>query len=183
MRKPGPKRTCTRGWPAGARALSRVVSLALARAVSLATARAVVGVAVAGAVVASCSSVELGDPPADVNACRPSQALFVEQIWPNFLLKPYGAKTCGDASCHGPSSSRALRITAPTSTPAPTLPFAAGTDWDVLYRSVADQVNCSDIAASELYTKPCDLHDHQGGKLFEPNGPELALLTAWVAGP
>jgi len=130
----------------------------------------------------SCSAVELGEPPADVNACRPGQAFFIEQMWPNFLGRTYGGKTCGDASCHA-SSNRVLHILTPTSTPSPTLPLAAGSDWEVLYRSVADQVNCSDIAGSELYTKPCNLHAHGGGKLFEPNGPELVLLTEWVAGP
>ena len=151
-----------------------------AKTAALATALAIVIAIAFGA--SACSAVDLGDPPADVNACRPSQAFFVEQIWPNFLARPYGARTCGEASCHA-SSGRVLHIVPPTSAPSPTLPLTSGSDWEVLYRSAADQVNCSDIAASELYTKPCNLHAHGGGKLFEPNGAELDLMTAWVAGP
>ena len=139
--------------------------------------------AAAGATTtAGCSTVDVGDPPADVNACRPSQRLFVDQVWPNYLAQSYSGKTCGDASCHA-SSNRPLHIVAPTSTPTPTVPFAAGSDWDLLYQSAANQVNCSDVAGSELYTKPSGLSQHDGGKLFEPGGPELTLLTQWVAGP
>ena len=34
-----------------------------------------------------CETVDLGHPPADINACRPSQQCFVDEIWPNFLAK------------------------------------------------------------------------------------------------
>jgi len=132
--------------------------------------------------VTACSSVDLGDPPADVNACRPSQSFFVEQIWPNFLSKTYGTKSCGDSNCHA-SNNRLLHVVTPTSTTTPTLPLTIGSDWEVLYRSAADQVNCSDVLSSDLYTKPAGLRQHDGSKLFEPNGPELELLTQWVQGP
>jgi hypothetical protein len=139
--------------------------------------------AAAGATTtAGCSTVDVGDPPADVNACRSSQQLFVDQVWPNYLAPSHSGKTCGDASCHA-SSNRPLHIVAPTSTPTPTVPFVAGSDWDLLYQSAANQMNCSDVAGSELYTKPSGLSQHDGGKLFEPGGPELTLLTQWVAGP
>ena len=35
--------------------------------------------------VLSCETVDLGAPPADVNACRPSEAYFVTDVWPNVL--------------------------------------------------------------------------------------------------
>jgi hypothetical protein len=142
----------------------------------------VAATAAAATTIAGCSTVDVGDPPADVNACRPSQQLFVDQVWPSYLAQSYSGKTCGDASCHA-SSNRPLHIVAPISTPTPTVPFAAGSDWDLLYQSAANQMNCSDVAGSELYTKPSGLSQHDGGKLFEPAGPELTLLTRWVAGP
>ena len=53
------------------------------------------------AAAVACETVDLGPPPADVNACRPSQAFFIEQIWPNFLAKEYdGGKHCSaDRDC------------------------------------------------------------------------------------
>ena len=44
--------------------------------------RAVAAAAVLAVVSATggCSTVDLGDPPADVNACRPSQQYFYDQI-------------------------------------------------------------------------------------------------------
>ena len=130
----------------------------------------------------ACSTVDVGAPPADVNACRPSAQFFVAQIWPSYLAQSYSGKTCGDSSCHA-SANRPLHIVAPTSTSTPTFPLVAGSDWDALYQSAANQMNCSDVAGSELYTKPSGLSQHGGDKLFEPNGPELGLLTQWVAGP
>ena len=50
-------------------------------------------VALAGVVAAGCSTVNLGDPPADVNACRPSQDFFANGgMWDMFLDKDYGGK-------------------------------------------------------------------------------------------
>src|SRR5207253_5779326 len=49
--------------------------------------------------VCACDTVDLGPALADVNACRPSQSFFTEQIWPNFLAKDYGGKHCYDARC------------------------------------------------------------------------------------
>ena len=39
-----------------------------------------------------CGTVDVGPPLADVNACRPSETFFAEQVWPNFLDKDYGGK-------------------------------------------------------------------------------------------
>ena len=129
-----------------------------------------------------CSTVELGDPPADVNACRPSQMFFVASVWPDFLAKTYaGDKTCGQSACHDAPSGRLLRVVAPTSGPPAAYPLAAGSDWEVVYRSAAQQMICTNSRGSELYTRPAGLRTHGGGKLIEPDGPESILLDMWVA--
>jgi hypothetical protein len=130
----------------------------------------------------ACSTVELGDPPADVNACRPSQTFFVDRVWPEFLASTHAGKTCGDSNCHDPASGRLLRVVNLASTPSPAIPLAGGSDWDIAYRSAAQQMNCTNVRASELFTRPAGLRTHGGGALIDPiNGPEGPLLDMWVA--
>ncbi len=53
---------------------------------------------------------------ADINACRPSQQCFIDEIWPNFLAKdgyPNGVH-CYDAACHGALAPNALDMIVPT---------------------------------------------------------------------
>jgi hypothetical protein len=120
----------------------------------------------------------LDAPPADVNACRPSQIFFAEHVWPEFLGQTYSGMTCGDARCHDPASGRPFRSEAPTS--VPTYPFAAQSDWEKLYLSATQQLICTNVRGSELYTRPAGLRTHGGGKLIEPDGPEALLLDMWV---
>lgn len=129
--------------------------------------------------VAACDTVTLGDPPADVNACRPSQQFFVDAIWPMFLSQPYGGMHCYDAQCHGAASTNSLRLTVPTSAGAVPLP----TDWDANYRSVTEQMSCSNVAASKLLTLPSGQRPHRGGALISPTGPEADLIKMWVSQP
>jgi hypothetical protein len=129
----------------------------------------------------ACSTVALDDPPAEVNACRPSQMFFVSDVWPRFLSQTYSGKTCGDASCHDVGSGRLLRIVDPVSTTMPAFPLAVGSDWEVLYRSAAEQMFCSNALGSELFTRPAGLRTHGGGKMIEPTGPEGLLLEEWVS--
>lgn len=134
----------------------------------------------AGATVAGCGVVDVGPPVSGVNSCRPSQAFFAAEVYPNFLAKDFGGRTCGDSQCHDLASGQALRVFPPTS--APDVPFAAGSDWDMLYRSASEQMSCADVRASELYTRPAGLRSHVGGQLIAPDGPEAMLLDAWVNG-
>jgi hypothetical protein len=127
--------------------------------------------------LAACGTVDVGPPLADVNACRPSQAFFVGQIWPNFLAKDYGGKRCSDRTCHDSGSGRQLRLTMPTS--AGTVPLPA--DWAVLYRSVTEQLLCTNVDSSPLLTRPDGRQTHGGGKLIEPRGAEATLVKMWVS--
>lgn len=128
----------------------------------------------------SCSTVDLGDPPSDVNSCRPSQMFFVEHIWPEFLTQNYSGRTCGDGNpCHGSPSGPEPRVIMPTSVPS--FPFLGGSDWEKSYRSITQKMTCTNVRAGELYTRPAGLATHGGGKLFEPDGPEALLLEMWVA--
>lgn len=140
---------------------------------------AILAAAFTGAV--ACSSVDQGDPPSDINACRPSQAFFVSDVFPNFLANNYGGKTCGDASCHDNASGRLLRVF-PPSTMTPTVPLAGGSDWDILYRSATEEMICTDVLGSELFTRPAGLQTHAPGQLIDPSpaGPEALLLQQWV---
>lgn len=143
-----------------------VVAVALALAVTVAAS-------------AGCDVVALGPPPAGVNACRPGQQFFIEQIWPNVLGKDYGGKHCYDSKCHDAGSGRQLILTPPTSTG--TIPFPP--DWQSVYTSAAEQMQCSNVRASELLTRGSNQRTHGGGKLFESSGPEATLLEMWVAAP
>jgi hypothetical protein len=145
--------------------------------------RLVLGLGLAGAIgsmlAASCGTVDLGTTPADVNACRPSRQFFYEKIWPEFLDKEYGGRRCNDSGCHAAGSARELLIVPPTS--APMLPLPA--DWETLYRSVTEQLLCTDVEASRLYLKPQGQLTHGGMKLIEPDGPEAKLIKMWVTAP
>jgi len=127
----------------------------------------------------ACGTVALGDPPADVNACRPSQAFFVSDVWPSVLAKDYGGKTCGDPRCHDRASGRQLLVVTPTSAPGVPLPA----DWQADYLSASSQMECTDAKSSPLYTRAAGLQTHGGGKLIEPDGPEALILQMWVAAP
>jgi hypothetical protein len=139
---------------------------------------------VAAGVAGGCSTVDNGDPPADVNACRPSQQYFYEQICPNYLAMDFGGKTCMDASCHGSQSTVGVRLkialTSCTQDAPPTIPFVAGSTWFASYTSATHVMSCTDVAGAAFYTKPSGQEQHGGGKLFEPGGPELTLLQQWV---
>jgi hypothetical protein len=134
--------------------------------------------AVGGTLAMACDTVDLGSPPADVNACRPSPRFFYERVWPEFLSRDYGGKHCGDARCHDVGSPRQLRLTMPTSEPVLPLP----PDWAAIYRSVTEQLSCTNPSGSNLLNRP-GRADHGGGMLITPGGEETALVQMWVAAP
>ena len=133
----------------------------------------------AGAALGACTSVDLGEPPADVNACRPSQTFFVEQIWPNFLDQVYGGRKCADGACHAASAGRPLSLLMADAGSAVPLTM----NWAANYRSVTENMQCSNVRASALLTNPSGQVTHGGGKLIEPNGPEATLIEMWVTAP
>lgn len=135
--------------------------------------------AVGAGALTGCSSVDLGDPPADINACRPSQSFFVDEIWPNFLDKDYSGKKCADSSCHAASAGRPLSLVVPL-TPG-TVPLMDA--WAANYRSVTENMQCSNVRSSPLLTNPAGLVTHGGGKLIEPTGDEATLIEMWVTAP
>ena len=96
-----------------------------------------------------CDTVDLGAPPADVNACMPGQMWFVNQIWPNFLGKDYNGKHCYDSACHGAGSKTPMTLVNPVE--PPTFPLPA--DWANDYTQAAHEMNCSDVGDSLRRTK------------------------------
>jgi hypothetical protein len=135
---------------------------------------------------AACQTVDLGTPPADINACRPSQNYFVQQVWPNVLNKDYGGKKCSDSTCHDPSTGRPLSLI-PNPMPAldPTMPAPQPLpdDWAANYRSTTEQMSCSDVTASSLIIYPTATRPHGGGKLFDITSPESLKIQMWVTAP
>jgi hypothetical protein len=123
----------------------------------------------------ACETVDLGSPPADINACRPDPQFFYDRVWPEYLGREVSGKRCNDSGCHDSGSPRQLRIPAPTSTPS--LPLPA--DWAAAYKSVTEQMSCTNVSSSPLVDRPSRL-DHGGGKLIEPDGPEVELIRMWV---
>src|SRR4051794_40419353 len=89
-------------------------------------------VAVAGA-APSCGVVDLGPPPADLNACLPSEKFFAQRIWPEFLSKDYGGRHCYDGGCHGAGSPQLMVLAPPAG--APTFPLQP--DWMMVYQAAA----------------------------------------------
>ena len=128
---------------------------------------------------AACDTVDLGPPPADVNACRPSQQFFNDQIWPNFLSRDYGGKHCSDGRCHDAASAQSLKLPPPTSPPAVPLP----SDWFAIYKSATEQMHCTGATTSPLLIYPDGQVTHGGGTLIAPDGPEAALVEMWVTAP
>jgi predicted CxxxxCH...CXXCH cytochrome family protein len=131
-----------------------------------------------GLLALGCDTVDIGKPLADVNACRPPVAFFLSDVWPNFLNKTYGDKRCSNAGCHDSGSARQLVLTPPTSMPATPLP----PDWAMVYRSVTEQLLCTNVDSSPLLTRPDGRQSHGGGKLIDPEGPEATLVKMWVGG-
>jgi hypothetical protein len=135
------------------------------------------------AVGVGCETVDLGQPPSDINACRPSQQWFVDQIWPNFLAKdgyPNGVH-CYDAACHGALAPNALDLMVPDPSVTPSIPLTG--IWATNYMSVTEEMSCSNVASSKLLELPAGLKVHGGGKLIEPDGPEATLIKMWISQP
>jgi hypothetical protein len=130
------------------------------------------------AVLAACGTVDVGPPLADINTCRPSEAFFAAEIWPNFLSRDYGGKRCSDGGCHDTAAGRRLVLTAPTT--ALGAPLSA--EWAPLYRSATRQLLCANVSSSPLLARPDGRQTH-AVKLFDPDGPEAALVKMWVAAP
>ncbi len=146
---------------------------------------AVVLAAVLGAFggLPACHTVDLGAPPADVNACRPSQQFFVDEIWPNVIAQDYGGKHCYDATCHDPGSGRRpsfLPNPQPALTPGQMLMGPLPDDWQMNYLRAADEMNCSDVGSSPLLEYAEGGMGHPGGVLFKSTDPQDMKLRMWV---
>jgi hypothetical protein len=135
------------------------------------------------AAAGGCDTVDEGSPPADFNRCRPSQAYFRDEIWPNFLDMPYGGRKCADAACHSAQAGRelALNPNLPPTMPEP-IPFTSA-EWIANYTSATNQMNCANVSSSLLLTKPSAQVNHGGQMLIDPNGPEATLIIMWVSQP
>jgi hypothetical protein len=143
--------------------------------------RLLLAVALPALSLLACETVDLGKPPSDINACRPSQQFFVDEIWPNFLAKEgyAGGVHCYDAACHGALAPNALDLIFPTVAGA--VPLTG--DWAANYMAVTEEMSCSNVAASKLLELPAGIKRHGGGKLIEPDGPEATLIKMWISQP
>jgi len=147
---------------------------------------ALAALAVASALGAACQTVDLGTPPADINACRPSEAFFVQQIWPNVINKDYGGKKCTDAGCHDAiGKGRLAQIPNPQPMLDPMVPppIPLPDDWAKNHKSASIVMNCSDVRASKLILFPTAMTSHGGGKFFDINSMEAMLIEMWVTAP
>src|SRR5882762_3776969 len=91
---------------------------------------------------ASCGTVEVGPPLADVNACRPSQTFFATDVWPSFLGRDYQGQRCSDAGCHDTGAGRQLVLTPPSTPLGVPLP----PEWIAVYRSATRQLLCTNVS-------------------------------------
>jgi hypothetical protein len=135
---------------------------------------------IAGLLTATgCETVDLGAPPAEVNACMPGQMWFVTQIWPNFLGQDYNGKHCTDSSCHGGGGSAMMTLV----NPVDPVTFPLTGDWANDYTQAAHEMNCADATDSALLRQPEGVQVHGGGQLIMKGGPEEMLVEQWIAQP
>jgi hypothetical protein len=127
----------------------------------------------------ACQTVDLGTPPPDVNACRPGQQWFIDQIWPMVLAADYGGKHCYDSQCHGGGAVNLMRLTVPAGPGMIPLPM----DWNDDYVAASNEMNCSNVDASTLLLKPTGTITHGGNMLFPASDPKADLIRMWVMQP
>lgn len=137
--------------------------------------------ALGGAALAGCDTVDLGAPPDDINTCRPSQQFFLDQIWDNVIAPDYGGKHCTDANCHASSSGHAPALVVPPASEPRSIPLPP--TWAADYMSLSEQMNCADVSASNLILLPEDITPHGGGQLFQPGSMQETLIRMWVSAP
>jgi hypothetical protein len=150
-----------------------------------------------GGWLGACETVDLGAPPADVNACRPSQSYFVNHIWPDVLNATYGGKHCADSQCHGVGTQTPFALIADPQPAAATFTMAATPsmampmpdpivtlplpdDWSKNYRAASQEMNCDDPTASQLVTTPTS-PTHGGNMLFSATSTEVTEIEKWVS--
>jgi hypothetical protein len=131
--------------------------------------------------LAGCDTVDLGAPPADINACRPSQQFFIEQIWPNVLAADYGGRHCYDTACHSTTSPRQMTLAVPPANEMAAIPLPP--TWAQNYEKAADQMSCADVTSSALIRLPESATMHGGGVLFMPGSAQETTLKMWVTAP
>jgi|KBSMisStandDraft_5_1062788.scaffolds.fasta_scaffold1114519_2 hypothetical protein len=150
----------------------------------------------------ACQTVDLGQPPSDINACRPSETYYVYGpsadagvgdagtnggIWTDVLTKEFNVsgttRHCNDQACHGSGSTNSLRLSLPGCLPTDpncTIPIPLTMEWADNYRATSEQMNCANVMSSKLIALPGGIQPHGGGKLFEPDGPEASIIIGWV---
>src|SRR4029079_9885120 len=121
-----------------------------------------------------CETVDLGEPPADGNDCRPSEQYFIDEVCQIYLSRDDypTAVHCYDASCHGALAPNAMDLVVPTVPGA--VPLIG--DWAANYMAVTEEMSCVKAATRKRIELPAGLKVHGGGKLIEPDGPEATLV-------
>jgi hypothetical protein len=152
---------------------------ATAAALWFTVAAGVTGGGALGVLCAGCDTVDLGAPPANINACRPSQQFFIDQIWPNVLAKDYGGKHCYDSGCHDDAIGRVPVLAVPPANEPAAIPLPP--TWEANYRAASREMNCANVEVSRLL-HPAD-PTHGGKMLFTTTGPEALLIQMWVTAP
>jgi hypothetical protein len=128
----------------------------------------------------ACETVDLGQPPSDINACRPSQQFFVDEIWPNFLAKDLRRQCTVRFDLPRRAGAQRARPHRPDRRRASD---PADRRLGEQLPTATEQMNCSNVAASKLLELPPRIKVHGGGKLIQPDGPEATLIKAWVSQP
>jgi hypothetical protein len=123
------------------------------------------------ALLAGCTTVDLGSDPAPAGQCLPDRQYFADTVWPEYLAPPDQAKSCiGRNGCHnvndGVRSALRLDPDAPT---------------DDNYDAVLPFIRCTDPMTSDLLTKPlADINNHEGRDIFQDTSdPAVVAFLGW----
>jgi hypothetical protein len=124
--------------------------------------------------LAGCPTVDLGDTPADIGLCNPTEgeSYFEMQVWPMYIDRGGGTSSCirTGGGCHDQNGGNALSFA--------TQPI----DFKANFRAAQVYLNCGTPEMSELLTKPLQGIDdpHGGGNIFTTvNDPAVQIFLAW----
>jgi hypothetical protein len=130
------------------------------------------------ALLAASCTVDAGATSAD--ACKPSPAFFVSDVWPRYLVP----NLCGISQCHafdgGQGVLRFREVGAPPTGTLADWPL----EWRENYLSSIQFLRCDDPAESRLLTMPEGIGNlHPPGPVVDDRATAKSVIESWLVAP